>query len=411
MTADEISASPALRYAGRVAGVTGSVIDASLSLLAAQTHDVVRLAMGSPAASAMPAAAFAELLPHIAAPDAFDYTPTEGDGGLREQLLALLEATGESTPAEELLVTAGGMQGLDLVCKLFVQAGDLVAVESPTYTNGVATITGYEGELLEIPTDDEGMDVDALAELVARAGRAPRMVYTVPTFQNPAGTTLSLARRERLIELAAAWDALILEDDPYGLLHFEGRTYPSLRGLASGRAAVIGVHTFSKILAPGLRVGWVRAEAPTIAKMVDARQAMDTCANTLQQRLVAAFLAAGRWDEHLAGLRAEYRERKQRMLEALDEHLGPHGARWTDPEGGFFTWVTLPPELDTEALFPHALREGVAYVPGNAFSPGGRFPSALRIAFSAEEPARAREGVRRLAAAISTVRAGTPAVA
>ena len=395
-------ATPTSLYASRARGITGSVIDSSTSLLAGQTHDIVRLAMGSPAREAIPSATFGALLRELSAdgPEAFDYGPTEGDRSLREALIAFLAAHGTEVAPEELLITSGGMQGLDLVCKLLVGPGDLVAVESPTYTNGTATISGYEGEMLEVPGDDEGMDVEVLADLAAEHGAPPKLIYTIPTFQNPSGTTLSLRRRERLIELAAGWGSVVLEDDPYSLLRFEGEDLPSLRELGAGRARVIAVHTFSKILAPGLRVGWVLAEPEVIARMVDARQSMDTCTAPPMQRLVARFLAGGLAEAHLEGLRGAYHERKCAMQDALADELGHLDARWTDPHGGFFLWLTLPEAIDTEALFPHALAEGVAYIPGPAFSIGRRFGNALRLAFSAEPPDRAREGVRRLHRAI-----------
>jgi 2-aminoadipate transaminase len=246
------------------------------------------------------------------------------------------------------------------------------------------------------------MDVGALERLADERG-APKVIYTIPTFQNPAGTTLSLERRERLIELAAAWGSVVLEDDPYSLLRFEGAELPSLRELGAGRARVIAVHTFSKILAPGLRVGWVLAEPEVIARMVDARQSMDTCTAPPMQRLVARFLADGLAEEHLARLRVDYHDRKVAMQQSLADELGDLGASWTDPHGGFFLWLTLPGHVDTDALFPVALREGVAFIPGRAFSIGGRFGNALRLAFSAEPPGRAREGIARLRRAIDEI--------
>jgi len=390
-------------YAPRTRGITGSVIDASTSLLGNQTHDVVRLAMGSPAREAIPSATFGALLAELETDHgAFDYGPTEGDRRLRAALLEFLAANGSRAADDELLITSGGMQGLDLACKLFVGRGDLVAVESPTYTNGTATISGYEGEMIEVPGDADGMDVEALARLADEHGAPPKLIYTIPTFQNPAGTTLSLERRERLIELAGAWGSVVLEDDPYSLLRFEGEDLPSLRELGAGRARVIAVHTFSKILAPGLRVGWVLAEPELIARMVDARQSMDTCTAPPMQRLVARFLADGLADEHLARWRVEYHDRKVAMQVALADELGDFGVSWTDPHGGFFLWLTLDERIDTQALFAAALAEGVAYIPGRAFSVGGRFGNALRLAFSAEPPERAREGIARLRRAIET---------
>jgi 2-aminoadipate transaminase len=380
-------------YASRVDGITGSVIDASTSLLQRQTHDIVRMAMGSPAREAIPSDTFGALLGELS-PSAFDYGPTEGEASLRG---ALVDYVG--VDPDELLVTSGGMQGLDLVCKLFVEEGDLVTVEGPTYTNGAATISGYEGRMVEIPGDEDGMDIDALAAVPHEHGETPKLIYTIPTFQNPAGTTLSLERRARLIELAADWGAVVLEDDPYGLLRFEGSDLPTLRELGVGRVRVIGVRTFSKILAPGLRVGWLEAEPEIVARMVDARQGMDTCTAPPMQQLVARFLADGHIDAHLATLRREYHRRKVALQQALHDELSGLDASWTDPHGGFFLWLTLP-GVDTEGLFPLALEEGVAYIPGPAFSIGGHFTDALRLAFSAEAPDRAREGVRRLARAI-----------
>jgi len=392
-------------YASRADGITGSVIDASTSLLQRQTHDIVRMAMGSPAREAIPSAIFGDLLAELSADcsSVFDYGPTEGDRELRRALLDFLPLHGTRVDPDELLVTSGGMQGLDLVCKLFVDPGDLVTVEAPTYTNGAATISGYEGRMVEIPGDADGMDIDALA-CVADDEGPPKLIYTIPTFQNPAGTTLSLDRRERLVELAEGWGAVVLEDDPYGLLRFEGEPLPTLRELGAGRVRVIGVRTFSKILAPGLRVGWLEAEPEIVARMIDARQAMDTCTSPPMQRLVARFLARGHLDDHLVALRGEYRRRKAALQEALADELAGLGATWTNPHGGFFLWLDLPPEIETEALFPLALEEGVAFIPGPAFSIGGRFSNALRLAFSAEPPERAREGVRRLARAIQRLR-------
>lgn len=394
-------------YAARVRGITGSVIDASTSIIQSCPNDVVRLAMGSPAADFVPVELFESLLAEVArdGASAFDYGPTEGEQTLRAELLRELAARGEEVAPSSLLITTGGMQGLDLVCKLFVGPGDVVAVESPTYTNGAATISGYEGRMIEVPCDADGMDVHALEDLVAVGGVPPKLIYTIPTFQNPSGTTLSRERRGRLIDVAERWGSLVLEDDPYGWLRFEGRELPTLRSLAAGRVPVIAVQTFSKILAPGLRVGWTIADPHVIARMVDARQAMDTCTNTLQQRLVARFLAGGHLEGHLTALRAEYRRRKVAMQASLRDELGGLGARWTDPQGGFFLWLTLPVGVSTPALFTAALEDGVAFVPGPAFSIGGAFPNALRLAFSAEEPERAREGVRRLRTAIDRLAA------
>jgi len=398
-TADSVAA----LMASRSAGITGSVIDSSTSLLQRQTHDVVRFAMGSPAPEAIPAAAFAELLTEVLGPDAtgaFDYGPTEGEAVFREALLPFLAANGIAATPEETLITAGGMQGLDLAAKLFVDPGDLVIVESPTYTNGTATIGSYEGDMLEVACDRDGMIVEDLPRMVAAAGRVPKLIYSIPNFQNPSGTTLSLERRRLLVELASEWNAVILEDDPYGLLRFAGSPLPGLRELSGGAPNVVSVYTLSKILAPGLRVGWVVADPAIVKRMIDAKQGMDTCANVPLQRLAAAFIGAGRMEAHLAGVRETCRASKEAMRAALEHELGSGGVSWTDPEGGFFLWVTFPESVATAALADVAIEEGVAFVPGSAFSVSGRFENALRLSFATNSGERTKEGVRRLRGAL-----------
>jgi 2-aminoadipate transaminase len=386
-----------LPFAARAARLTGSEIDSSTSLLQRQTHDIVRLAMGSPAAEAIPSAVLGAIAGDIDADGApaFDYGPTEGEAGLLDQLERF---TG--TARRRLLVTAGGMQGLDLVCKLFVDPGDVVAVEAPTYTNGSATIASYEGSLLEVPVDEEGLVVDALAELGDSLPRPPKMIYTIPTFQNPSGKTLSLRRREELLALAERWGSMVLEDDPYGRLAFDGAPPPSLVSLSDEAPWVIGVQTFSKIVAPGLRCGWIEASPAVIERMIDAKQCMDTCTNVPAQLLMERFLALGEMDAHLERLRTIYRRRREAMMASLASSLGPLGATWTNPGGGFFTWVTYPPPIDTRELFEAALVAGVAYIPGDAFATAPGLADSLRLCFASCTSARAELGVARLRDAI-----------
>jgi 2-aminoadipate transaminase len=384
----------ALPYAARATGLVGSVIDSSTSLLHKQTHDIVRFAMGSPAAEAVPAKVLSTIAAEqLSRPDAYDYAATEGDPPLHAALLDMLRGTSDETTADRLTITAGGMQGLDLFCKIFVDPGDLVVVESPTYTNGSATALSYGAELLEVPVDDDGMIVDDLPRLLA--GRTPKAIYTIPTFQNPSGATLSLERRHRLLDLARSWGSMVIDDDPYGLLRFAGEPLPTLRELAAGDPLVFAVRTFSKIVAPGLRVGWVDADPELQQLLINAKQAMDTCTNLPAQRLLAGFLEGGHLEDHLVTQRAQYKRRKEAMHEALTEHFGDI-ARWTDPEGGFFLWVTLENGVNTEELFEIALAEGVAFIPGPAFSPSGRFTDAFRLCFASTPPDRIHEGVARL---------------
>lgn len=388
-----------LPWADRIKGLVGSIIDSSTSLLQRQKHDIVSFAMGSPAAEAVPSAAFGEIYESVlahAGAAAFGYGATEGEVALRQELLAYLATTPECTTPDRLLITSGGMQGLDLAGKLFVDPGDLVIVEAPTYTNGSATLLAYGADILEAPIDEDGLIVEALPELVRRAGRLPKAIYVIPNFQNPTGTAMSLERRQLLLALAREWGSMIIDDDPYGLLRFGGDHIPGFRELGGGDPLVFSVRTFSKIMAPGLRVGWIDADPAIIAKAIDAKQTMDTCTNVPNQLLTAEFLRRGELEPHLERLRAEYRTRMVAMQSSLERHLGGQ-ATWTSPQGGFFLWVTFGDHVDTTKLFERAVRDGVAFIPGRAFSVSGQFGNALRLCFASQTPERTEVGISRLA--------------
>ena len=396
-----------LPLASRADGLVGSVIDSSTSLLAAQTHDIVRFAMGAPAAEVIPTERFRELAGEVLDDSSFTYGATEGEPGLLETIVSLSAQTGHPTRPERIVVTSGGMQGLDIASKLFVDPGDLVVVESPTYTNGSGTALSYGAEILEIPMDDDGMDVEALETQVGELGRTPRLIYTIPNFQNPSGTTLSLERRKRLLELAHEWGSVILDDDPYGELRFAGQEVPSFAELSPEDPLVFSVRTFSKVLAPGLRVGWIDADPRLRDLVIAAKQAMDTCTNVPNQHVVDRFIRQGGYLEHLGGLRTEYRRRKEAMDASIARHLGDRVVT-TDPQGGFFLWVTLQGEdagISTSRLFEIALAEGVAFIPGPALSPSGRFQDAFRLCFASSTPERTEEGLQRLARALDIARA------
>jgi 2-aminoadipate transaminase len=396
-----------LPLARRADGLVGSVIDSSTSLLAAQSHDIVRFAMGAPAAEVIPTEEFRRIAAEVLGAGSFTYGATEGEPGLLETVVAHHSTTPEPTRPERLVITSGGMQGLDLAFKLFVDPGDLVVVESPTYTNGSGTALSYGADILEVPVDQDGMDVDALESLVAETGRTPRAIYTIPNFQNPSGTTLSEPRRRRLLELAHRWGAVIIDDDPYGGLRFAGEDVPGFREISPDDPLVFSVRTFSKVLAPGLRVGWVDADPRLRKLLIAGKQAMDTCTNVPGQHIVEQFVRQGGYDDHLAGLRTEYRRRKQAMDASIARHLGSRVVT-TDPEGGFFLWVTLQGDdaaVATPRLFEIALAEGVAFIPGPALSPSGRFQDAFRLCFASTSPERTEVGVRRLARALDIARA------
>lgn len=395
-----------LPFAARAESLTGSVIDSSTSLLASQSHDIVRFAMGSPADEAVPLTAFKDIAAQRLDHSSFTYGATEGEPGLLNGLVDYLSTTSEPTSLERVVITAGGMQGLDLACKIFVSHGDLVIVESPTYTNGSATAASYGAELLEAPMDDDGLIVEALPELVEKAGRTPKAIYVIPNFQNPSGTTLSAKRREMLLSLAHEWNSVIIDDDPYGLLRFSGSDLPSFQSLSPQDPLLFSVRTFSKILAPGLRVGWVDTDPSIRNYVINAKQAMDTCANVPAQHIIAEFIRRGGLGEHLATIREQYRERKEAMRSSLQRHLGDR-ITMTNPDGGFFLWLTLQGEdarTSTTALFETALAEGVAFIPGPALSPGGKFDDALRLCFASSSPERIEEGVVRLTRALDRAR-------
>lgn len=401
-------------FADRVAGITGSLIDQIMSILPQRggtgRSDVISFGAGSPGPDALPGSAFRELSPVVLAESglpALNYGPTEGDGELREQLLKQLRSVDAAVAAEQLVITTGAMQGLDLVCKLFINPGDLVAVESPAFTNALATIGSYQGEFLPVTVDADGMVVDELAAECHRLGRAPKLIYVNPNFQNPTGVTLSLERRKELLSLAANLEAIVLEDDPYGWLGYQGQSMPSLYKMSGSAEWVVGVHTFSKIICPGVRVGWCVGSPEIIGKMVDAKQGMDTMTNMLAQRLIAVFLREGRFNSHLKALREVYRIKRDAMCESLADVFGDiPEATWTMPEGGFFIWLTLPSWLDTESMFTTALDLGVAYVPGRAFATDDRLANQLRLSFTHPTESEIREGVLRLRAAYDATLSG-----
>ena len=280
--------------------------------------------------------------------------------------------------------------------RVFVQPGDVALVESPHFTNAIASLRNHGALPIEVPVDDEGMDVAAAARLIERTGARPRIVFVVPNFQNPTGATLSLARRHALIELAERHGSVILEDDPYRQLRYRGSDLPTIASLAGDRAQVIYCGSFSKVFLPGLRVGWAVAPVDVIARMTALKQTMDSSTSSLGQRMVVRFYREDRMAAHVAALRPAYRENQARALSALAREFAGTSVTWNHPEGGFYLWVRLPRGMSARRLFAVALEEGVAFVPGDAFGLNGGHGSALRLSFSSPTPERIDEGVRRL---------------
>ena len=391
------------RYASLFARRTHQMRSSAMRDLMAITArpEVISLAGGLPDTSTFPSDTFAAIMTQIAnesCASALQYGPTEGFDATKERIAEVMLAEGMRADPDDMLVTTGGQQVIDLVTKTFVDPGDVVICEAPTYPGAVPVFSSYEADVVQIEMDSDGMRIDVLEETLERLdreGRRPKFVYTVPTFQNPAGVTLSLPRRKRLVEIARERELLVLEDNPYGMLRYEGEPLPPLFALDGGEY-VLYLGTFSKIFSPGIRLGWLVAPGPVLAKAQLGKQAADLCTSSLTQQLVALYFGQGRWREYLTGLRMLYRERRDTMLDALAEFFPPE-AEWTRPGGGLFIWATLPEFIDTHDLLAKALREEqVAFVPGAAAYVDGRGGSSMRLNFSGADADSIREGIRRI---------------
>jgi 2-aminoadipate transaminase len=401
------SASDLERYAGLFAGRTKVMRSSAMRDLMAVTAQpgVISLAGGLPDTSSFPAKTFAAQMTRIAqesAAEALQYGPTEGFRETVDCIVEVMGAEGMLPDPEDVIVTTGGQQAIDLLCKALIDPGDAVICEAPTYPGAIPVFCSYEAETIQIECDGEGMRIDELESALERLGgegRRPKLIYSVPSFQNPAGVTMSLERRQRLVELARARELLVVEDNPYGLLRFGGEALPPLYQLDGGDF-VVYVGTFSKILSPGIRLGWAVAPPPVMEKVVLGKQASDLCTSTLTQYFVREYFAEGRWREYIASLVEIYRQRRDTMLEALRTHFPPQ-ASWTEPEGGLFVWATLPPYIDTSDLLAKALREDVAFVPGQAAYVDGRGRNSMRLNFSGGSEEEIREGIRRIGKVIA----------
>jgi 2-aminoadipate transaminase len=390
------------RYASLFAQRTKVMRSSAMRDLMALTErpEVISLAGGWPDTSTFPADSYAALMSTVASEScarALQYGPTEGLALVKRCIGEVMHAEGIEIDSDELLVTSGGQQVIDLVCKTLLDPGDVVVCEAPTYPGAVPAFCAYQADVVQVTMDRDGMRTDELEttlDQLERSGRRPKFIYTVPTFHNPAGVTLSLERRRELVRIATARELLVLEDNPYGLLRYEGSPLPTLRALDGG-AFVVYASTFSKILSPGVRLGWAAAPAPVLEKMNIGKQAADLCSSSITQYFVSAYFDSRPWEEYVRSLIEIYRRRRDVMLDALAEHF-PREAEWTLPEGGLFIWATLPDYIDTTDLLARALDEHVAFVPGRAAFLDGRGGSSMRLNFSGVDEALIREGIRRL---------------
>lgn len=355
--------------------------------------DVISFSGGLPASEALPLAelaAAAERALSGAGPAAVQYGTTEGIGPLREFVADRMRKKGIPASADDVLIVSGAQQGLDLLGRLFLDPGNRVVTEAPTFLGALQAFSAYEPTIRCAPLDSGGVCLDVLAD---RLRSHPKFYYALPNFQNPSGVTLAGDRRPELVELAARHGVPVVEDDAYGDLRYEGEALPPLCSLDPKRVIYLG--SFSKILAPGLRVGWVVAPPPILRKLALLKQGADLHTGTFVQRVVFEAVRDGFLERHIPRIRALHRERRDAMLAALLRHFPP-GVPWTRPQGGLFLWVTLPPGTDAGKLLQAALRKNVAFVPGASFFPNGGGEACLRLNFSYSPPVAIEEGIRRL---------------
>jgi DNA-binding transcriptional MocR family regulator len=390
------------RYAERTHGMKASEIRALFAV--ASRPEVVSLAGGMPNISGLPIDAVADTLGDLVRDrggEALQYSSGHGDPGLREQICEVMSLEQITAHPDDVVVTVGSQQAVDLVTRVFCDPGDVVLCEAPSYVGALGVFGAYECEVVHVEMDDDGLVPDALRRAIAAtqaAGKRVKFLYTVPMFHNPAGVTLSAARRAEVVEICRAADLLILEDNPYGLLGFDSDPLPALRSMDAEHVVYLG--SFSKTFAPGFRVGWALAPHAVREKLVLAQESATLCPPTFSQLAVASYLARHDWQRQIKDFIEMYRERRDAMLAALAE-LMPAGTRWTTPHGGFYVWVTLPAGLDSKAMLPRAVTARVAYVPGTAFYADGFGTRCMRLSYCYPTPAEIHEGVRRLAAVIS----------
>ncbi|MEN8706029.1 MAG: PLP-dependent aminotransferase family protein [Nocardioides marinisabuli] len=386
------------RYAARTAGMTASEIRALFAV--ASRPEVVSLAGGMPNISGLPldvvGGAIGDLVEHQGTV-AMQYGSGQGVPELREQITDVMRLEGIEAHPDDVVVTVGSQQAVDLVTRVFCDPGDVVICEAPSYVGALGVFRAYQAEVVHAEMDAHGLVPEALRQAITSvkaAGKTIKFLYTIPNFHNPAGVTMSAQRRTEVLEICREEGVLILEDNPYGLLGFEREPLRALR--ADEADTVIYLGSFSKTFAPGFRVGWALAPHPVREKLVLAQESATLCPPQFSQMAVSAYLAKHDWVGQIKQFREMYRERRDAMVSALDDMM-PAGCTWNVPEGGFYVWLSLPPGIDAKAMLPRAVTARVAYVPGTAFYADGFGSSAMRLSFCYPTPERIREGVRRLA--------------
>lgn len=386
------------RYAARTAGMTASEIRALFAV--ASRPEVVSLAGGMPNISGLPLDVVGGAINQLVleqGPVAMQYGSGQGVPELREQITDVMRLEGIEAHPDDVVVTVGSQQAVDLVTRIFCDPGDVVICEAPSYVGALGVFRAYQAEVVHAEMDAHGLVPEALEQAIAavkRAGRTIKFLYTIPNFHNPAGVTMSLERRQRVLEICRREGVLVLEDNPYGLLGFDQEPLRAMRADEADNVIYLG--SFSKTFAPGFRVGWALAPHPVREKLVLAQESATLCPPQFSQMAVSAYLANHDWQGQIKQFREMYRERRDAMVGALDD-LMPAGCTWNVPDGGFYVWLTLPPGIDAKAMLPRAVTARVAYVPGTAFFADGYGSGAMRLSFCYPTAERIREGVRRLA--------------
>lgn len=391
------------RYAARTGGMTASEIRALFAVVS--RPEVVSLAGGMPNLNALPLDSLAEQMSELISSDgltALQYGSAQGLPQLREQICEVMGLEGISAHPDDVVVTVGSQMGLDMVTRLFCDPGDVVLAEGPSYVGALGSFAAYQAEVAHVPMDDDGLIPAALREQLQQLrneGRRVKFLYTIPNFHNPAGVTLATERRPEILRICREYDVLIVEDNPYGLLAFDGRTYPSL--YAGDPENVVYLGSFSKTFAAGLRMGWVLAPHAVREKLVLAAESATLCPPTLNQHVVSKYLATNDWQGQIKTFRENYRERRDALVSAL-RHYMPAGCSWTYPEGGFYVWLTVPEGVDAKAMLPRAVTARVAYASGTGFYADGSGGRQMRLSYCYPTPERLQEGARRLAGVIES---------
>ncbi len=384
-------------YAQRVHSIRPSAV--RILFAAAARPDIISLAGGMPHASSFPLQEILEATRKVIEKEgeiAFQYGSSEGNIELRKFIANFMKDDGIKVYPEDIIITDGAQQALDLVAKIMINPGDPVITEAPSYVGALNAFLSYQSKIIGIPLDDDGLQTEHLPRTLERLkkdGLKPKFIYTIPNFQNPGGVSLSLERRKFLVSWAKENKILLIEDNAYGPLSFKEKPLPTLKSMNSD---VIYLGTFSKIFSPGVRIGWLTAPRPILEKMIPGKEAVNLCPSPFTQKVLVTYLKSNDIKKHIQHLVSLYKKRKNAMLDALNKFF-PEEASWTKPQGGFFVWATLPSYINTTEMLAKALEEKVAYVPGEAFFADGRGLNSMRLNFSFPDPEAIYEGIKRLA--------------